>query len=381
MKTSQKNFIRAVAILMGTIIGAGMFGIPYTVSKSGLGVGLIMLVILGLVMILLNLAYGEVILRTNGKHQFTGYAEKYLGKRGKIFALIAALSGIYGGLIAYIIKVGELINFLLPLGDVVTPFFWSLLFFATVALAVFIGLKLISKLDSILTFVLIITFSVVSILLIPQIKNVNLFSWSHNFEDLFLPYGVILFSLGGTSILGEVKSVLEDKKRFRFAIIIGTVIPIILYFIFTFMIVNVTGLETSDDSIRGLEKINPLFSHLVAILAIIGMTTSFLGIATIAKHIFHQDFKLPYLWSWLLAIFPPFIIFCLGLKSFILVIGISGSVMAGLEGVLIMLMHGEAKKKGNQDSNYEIIFPVLIKYFLISIFILGFIYEIYHLIF
>jgi len=151
---SSSNFIRATAILTGTIIGAGMYGIPYAVSKSGFFIGLLMIIILGEVVVILNLAYGEVISRTKGKHQFTGYAEKYLGKKGKMLALFSVLTGLYGGLIAYIIEVGKLLDFLFPLDSITSPFFWSLMFFITVSLAVLLGLKIVSRIDTILSILL-----------------------------------------------------------------------------------------------------------------------------------------------------------------------------------------------------------------------------------
>lgn len=374
---NKTNFVRAVAMLMGTIIGAGMFGIPYAVSKSGFIIGFLMILILGEGTILLNLAYGEVILRTKGKHQLTGYAGRYLGRKGRILALVSLLTGLYGGLIAYIIGVGRLIDFLIPLEAVTSPFFWSVLFFITLAFAVLIGLKLVSNLDTILSFMLVVAFLVLMMLVYPQIKLDYLSSYSSKLEDLFAPYGVILFSLGGASILAEVKSVLDDKRKYYQVILTGTLIPIILYFIFALVIVGVTGQATSDDAIRGLIAIKPVFAYSGAILGIISMTTSFLGLSTILKDMFNQDFKIPYFWAWVLSVFPPFIIFCLGLQSFFLVISVTGAIMAGIEGIIIILMHKKAKEKGQQVPVYTINIPRLLQYYLILIFILGIGYEIY----
>lgn len=370
------NMLRAVSVMIGTIIGAGMFGIPYAVSRVGVHVGTILIVVLGAVILFLNLAYGEVISRTKVTHQLTGYAEKYLGQKGKLVAFVALMTGLYGGLIAYIIKVGELLNFLVPLSDVTTSFFWSTLFFITMALAVLVGLKLVSNIDTFLTVMLLIAFIVLSFLLYPEIQPANLNYSNIKLDTLFFPYGVILFSLGGATILGEVKSILDNKKQYRRTIIWGTLIPIIIYFLFTVMIIGTTGLNTSDDAIRGLHEINPAFSTLGAVLAILTMTTSFLGLATILKDIYHQDFKIPYFGAWALAVFPAFIIYFLGIDSFITVIGVTGGVMAGLEGIIILLMHQQAKSKGDQFPLYEINFPELMKYFLICIFVLGIVYEV-----
>ena len=74
---------RATALLCGTIIGAGVLGIPYVISKVGFIPGFFIILLIGLAMLMLNLLLGEVILRTPGNHQLPGYAERYLGKTGK----------------------------------------------------------------------------------------------------------------------------------------------------------------------------------------------------------------------------------------------------------------------------------------------------------
>ena len=74
----NKHFYAAIATLVGTIIGAGVLGIPYVISQAGFITGLVNLVILGVAVLLLYLFVGEVVLRTRGNHQLTGYAEIYL---------------------------------------------------------------------------------------------------------------------------------------------------------------------------------------------------------------------------------------------------------------------------------------------------------------
>ena len=69
----------AAFTLIGGIVGAGVLGIPYTIAKAGFLYGFILIVVLGLVFLTINLFLGEVILRTKGNHQLTGYATKYLG--------------------------------------------------------------------------------------------------------------------------------------------------------------------------------------------------------------------------------------------------------------------------------------------------------------
>ncbi len=73
----------AASTLVGTIVGAGILGIPYVISKAGLWYGFLIILFLGLAFLLLNLFGGEVVLRTKKQFQLTGYAGKYLGPTGK----------------------------------------------------------------------------------------------------------------------------------------------------------------------------------------------------------------------------------------------------------------------------------------------------------
>ena len=93
------GFEEAVATLVGTIIGAGVLAIPYSMKKAGFLTGLLILVVLSIAVLFLFLFVGEIVLRTKGNHQLTGYAEKYLGKTGKalmLFAVIFAILKIFG---------------------------------------------------------------------------------------------------------------------------------------------------------------------------------------------------------------------------------------------------------------------------------------------
>ena len=69
---SRHKFWIAVTTLVGTIVGAGILGIPYIVAKAGFLVGFILMLILGIAFIFLNLFAGEIVLRTKEQHQLTG---------------------------------------------------------------------------------------------------------------------------------------------------------------------------------------------------------------------------------------------------------------------------------------------------------------------
>ena len=109
----RSKFFPALAVLVGTTIGAGFLGIPYVVSKSGFLPGLAYLILVAVFMMFVKFYLGEITLRTKGNHQLTGYAEMYLGKSGKWLKFFAMIFGIYSALVAYLIAEGESLSYVI----------------------------------------------------------------------------------------------------------------------------------------------------------------------------------------------------------------------------------------------------------------------------
>ena len=90
LKERSIRFYRALATLIGTTIGVGIFGVPYAFAKAGFFVGMIYIVIIGFSLILVNLIYGEICLRRKGKMRLVGQAGVFLSKFSKNLTSIAS---------------------------------------------------------------------------------------------------------------------------------------------------------------------------------------------------------------------------------------------------------------------------------------------------
>lgn len=369
---------RATALLCGTIIGAGVLGIPYIISKTGFIPGLFIIIVIGLAMMMLNLFLGEVILRTPGNHQLPGYAERYLGKTGKRLMMFSMIFGIYGALIAYIIGSGQALATVFGLSNLT----FSIAFFIVASGIVYIGLKAIAKSE---LFFIIAVFLIFGGIFIYSIFSGN-FNLSNiavtNLKNILLPYGVVLFAFIGTAAIPEMKEYLmHDKKKLKKAIIIGSLIPLIAYVLFTFAIIGITGTNTTEIATIGLGQ---FFGKFILILgnlfAAFAMFTSFLTLALAMKEVYLYDYKLKNFLAWALTVVIPFIIFLTGFTSFIKVIGITGAVAGGIDGILIVLMFWNARKMNYRIPEYKLGKKHLLGLLLILMFILGIIYQFYSLI-
>lgn len=372
----NKNFLYATATLVGTIVGAGMFGIPYVVAKSGFLIGAIFLLALTVITLLMHLIYGEIVCRTHEKYRLVGYARHYLGKKGKIIATIALIFGLYGALLVYIIISGEFLStiFFPWLGG--SSFIYGLIFLAIGAFAIFKDLTLVKKLELGMSLILILIIFLIFFSGLPHLNISNL--KIIDLKYFFLPYGVILWALAGGAAIPEIREILEaDGKKYKKTIILGTIIPAILYSLFMFIVVGITGGATSPEAIEGLVGfLGRGIIFLGAFFGFLAAITSFFVLGIVLKKVFWYDYKINKTLSWFLVCSIPLIGFLLGLREFIPIIGFLGVVLGAMEGTIIILIYQKAKKAGNREPEYSLKIPKIVTYALIGIFILGLIYQI-----
>lgn len=348
----KKELYEAIATLVGVVIGAGVLGVPYVVQQAGLWVGLLDIVMIGIAILFINLFLGEIVLRTKGNHQLTGYANKYLGKWGKALMAFSMIFGIYGAMIAYLIGEGKALTAIF--GG--TPLIWSLAYFAVVALIVHIGLKAVEESELFMSAAFIIVIVLICILAFGAIKIENLAGF--DLTNIMVPYGVILFAFLGAVGIPEMKEeLISNRKCLKKAIIIGSLIPLFVYLLFASVVVGASGSNITEVATIGLGS---LLGEKMVILgnlfAIFAMATSFIALGLALQEMYNYDYKLSRKLSWALSCFVPLAAFLMlsffNMLSFVSVLGITGAVAGGLDGVLISMMFLKAKTAGDRKPEY-----------------------------
>lgn len=365
MKKDNK-IIPALATLVGTIIGAGFLGIPYVVSKAGFLAGCFILLFVSLFMLLIKLYLGEISLRTKGNHQLTGYAKKYLGKTGELLMFFAMIFGIYSALTAYLIGEGQSLSYIF-FGNTNYSFLFSILFWVILSYLTFIGLKALKKYEKMSMFIVVILFILIFFRYGGKINFENLIYV--NKQNLFLPFGVILFSFLGFSAMPEVERILRGKENYmKNVIILGILIPLLFYFIFMLVLVGVFGLEVKEIATLTLGRFYSL-------LGVVTMFTSYFVSSLAIRDMFRFDLKLGRFKGWVLCSVVPLILFLLvyffNFSSFTQILGIAGIISGGLTGILILFMNYKAKRYGNRNPEYSVRINKLIIFLLSLIFIIA----------
>lgn len=366
--------ILAIASLSGTIIGAGVFGLPYVVSRSGVFISLFYFALLGMAVLLLHLLYSEVILSTQGRHQIAGYTKKYLGENAKKVIVVSTIIGTIGALLAYIILAGKFLQIILPWGF--STQVYAVLFWFVASFLVFLGIKSIAQAELIMLGAMTLAFLIVAIFCLPHISLLNFRASA--LENIFLPFGVVMFSLVGWNAIPEIMDVLgNNKKKLKKVIIASFLFCLALYIIFSFSVVAVSGSLTTQEPFEGLLPfLGSKVIFLGGLLGFLAVATSFLILANYLKHTLQYDCKLPRILSPTLAVALPFSFYLLGATNFISVISLVGVFIGLAEGASIVLIFRKARFYGDRVPEYRLNVPSIFLWLLIAILLAGVIAEI-----
>jgi tyrosine-specific transport protein len=362
----DKKFWSATFTLTGTIIGAGILGLPYVFSKSGIIIGLSWLVVLGLIVLYIFLCLGEISLRTKGRHHLVGYAEKYLGKWGKRIMLIAVTFAVYSALLAYLIGEGRSFSQLFT-GSLDYSVHFALGFWFFMTLFLREGLKGLKRIE---TWGVLGIFFVIFGIFVYYSPEITLNNYLYNdFNHLLLPFGVVLFALLGFTSIPEVRLELKGKEKFfKKTIIFGVLIPIFIYAVFTLIFVGVLGEEISEVATLS-------FEWPVTLLGIFTMFTSYFVLSFALKDIYSYDFKYSKTIDFVLVSLAPLLIYLvlnsLNFLNFVGVLSIGGSLAGGIKGILVLIMHRTAKKEGDRRPEYSIFSNLFLSFIICLLLVFG----------
>jgi len=340
----KSPFWEAFGLFGGMIIGSGMFLLPYAVSVSGLWASIAAVILAFFAVLSIHLAYGEIVVNTEEKHRFPGYAKFYLGNFAgnfnKFFQIVSfnialLIYGVLGGVFLATIFGGS-------------EFYWSLFFFGISAgILFFESIERIGFLNFILVIPLIAVVLFLSFLAFikGEVRNIPLSG-----SDPFFVFGIFLFALTGLSAIPDTREVLksgEEARIFKRVIISGTAVPLILYIVFVFSMLMALGGFVPKDAISGLSDILGrnvvIFGALAGFLAVI---TSFLALAYDLRKIYELDIKAPKALARTASVFLPALLFVFGLKDFAQLISIVGGVFIAIDGFFVIFILREMRKTG-----------------------------------
>ncbi|MFA5406650.1 MAG: aromatic amino acid transport family protein [Candidatus Nanoarchaeia archaeon] len=322
----------AIATIIGTVIGAGVLGLPYAISVSGFIPGVILTLLIGFAMTMLLLYLGEVVLRCKEVYQLPGLVRKYLSKNSYRLTMVLFVLSIYGALISYTIGVSSSL--------VGNQTFYMFLFIGLMSIPILKGVHLMDKVQLIMISGLIIMIVIIGLSITPLISLDNLLMI--NPTQFFYPFGVIFFALTGYSVMPELEQILlKEKKSFLPAVLIAMIACTIIYLLFSAVFIGAFNGSIQQVATQSLSGSLGLLGTAIAVF---GMTTSFMGLGVALSDMFKHDLGFSKVKSWGLTCLVPLLIAVLFKPDFIQPIQISGSYAGTITGFIIIALWFKARK-------------------------------------
>lgn len=362
------------SLLATTIIGAGMFALPYLFNKAGVAISLFYLFIFGAVFALIHLMYADIIVRTSENRRFSGYAKIYLGRLGHWSSIFMTIFGALLVLTIYLVLSVSFIKLILPAAPDIYVIF---IFWLFGSLAIFLKINELAVSDF---FIFLAIAAMIFIIFgfgfsggLEKIKTVSLF----NFGNIFLPFGAVLFSMYGRSaiptLLGYFRNNGQSPIKSKWPIIIGSIAPVFIYAVFIFGILGLSN-GVSQDAVSGLVKNLPsIILWILGALGIISLWSTYIIIGRDIKKSLEHDFNMPLVFSGLIVVAIPILFYIVGSQNFLQLVEFVGAIIIGLEGIFIILMWLKASRGADllgQEKIINKIHPIIIA-FLLLVFAAG----------
>ncbi len=377
----DKKFFQAVAVMIGYIVGVGIFSLPFLTYKSGVVTFMILLLGFGAVQYIIHMIYASLIVATKSFHRLPGFTEIYLGKKWKMAVFAADMFGNAGCLLAYTIITGIFLEALL--GPVLggTAFMYASVVFGMEAIIVFFGISMIAQCELYMSALLVLVVGLIAWKGngMISLQNYPIVDWKY----IFLPFGALLTALDGNGSLPMVGK-LVDKNISKFKSVIKTsmVIVLIVTLIFPLVVVGITGSSTTQDSLAGIKAmVGGGIPILALIFGFFCIVTSVLGVGESVRETLWWDFKVNKNLAWAITFLVPYSMYFFGVRSLTTVVSLIGAIGTGFCAITMLLIFKKLKKINNHPILFKRPPSDILIYCFISLFVAGMIYEVSYFVF
>lgn len=365
----NNKIIASSLLIAGCCIGAGMLGLPITTGLVGFLPSTIMLFLAWFFMY----STSKLLIEANSwfpkeKINLISLSGKILGKAGQILVWVLFLTLFYTLLAAYFIKGGDILYITyLQKYEYMSPATSILILVIVSFLILNCGVEIINQINLIFMIFLFLSF----FMLIEQsIFHMNISNLANvKLDRMIFLFPFLIVSFGYHNLLPSIRNYLDcDDNKLAKSIFIGSVIPLIVYFIWILTMLGIIplhGLNSITNSfaenkiateplgiITGSEMIYSaamLFSFSAIITSVFGQGLSLIDFIVDGLS---MNKKFRFIAS-IFAILPPYLIISFNPDIFFLALGIGGGIAASiLYGFIPALIVYIGRYKFNFKSNY-----------------------------
>jgi|AP45_3_1055517.scaffolds.fasta_scaffold13406_3 tyrosine-specific transport protein len=331
-----------IGLMAGAIIGAGIFSLPFIFAQIGVFNGFVVMALAVAVVVMIHLFYADIIIRTEGRHNFVGFARLYLGEKSAVFSVLITVVQMMLVLVIYLVLSLSFIKLIFGASSLTH----LLVFWLLGTVVIFLNLKRLGLLEFIITAGMISIIAVIFLIALPEMFPLKINITIPTVGKALSPIAPIFFALAGrVAVLAIVRSLRKNAAKARKAIILGTIIPAVVYIFFILAIITLSA-PVSPDAVSGL--IGQLPSNLIILIGVLGLLSlwsSYIIIGYNVNDILKVDMNWPGFFRVAAIAILPLAFYLIGFQDFIKLVSLAGGLFFGLEALFIMAMWIEAKKK------------------------------------
>lgn len=343
-KISQGSLFGAILLIAGCCIGAGMLGLPVVSAMTGFQPSLVMFLISWLYMVTTGFLLLEINLGFKEEVSIVTMAQRTLGKVGKSIAWIFFLFLFYSIMVAYVSGSGALFtDFSKEIFSLEIPaWVGGLICTLILGLMLYLGTAAADHFNRILMIGLVLSYIALVVAGSAHVKSHLLEYKNWTLAPFVLP--IMLVSFGFHNLVPTLTTYLRhDAKRLKKAILIGSLIPLAVYFVWEWLILGLVpvegvggfkeALQQGQTATHALNNVTGVTWVLLAaqLFAFFAIVTSFIGVALsfvdfLADGLHIKKTSIGKLCLCILVLLPAFLFSLLYPQVFLVALGYAGGI-------------------------------------------------------
>lgn len=366
----MNRYIGGILLVAGTTIGAGMLALPVVSGFAGFIPSAVLFFGFWAYMTYTALLTLEVNLWMKDKNaNMITMAKQTLGKWGHLASWVIYLFLLYALTTAYLAGCGPIVvDFIQMFTDVSLPKELGTLPLLLIFIYfIYKGTRSVDYLNRILMIGLAVSYCLMVISAFPYL-NLTLLKRVDT-EALLLGASIVATSFGFHIIIPSLSTYFDrDAKKLKEVIVIGSLIPLLIYLIWEFIVLGILPLGVLKEGFaagsNGAELLADYIEHsklalTARFLAFFAIVTSFLGVSLSLADFLADGFKIEKTASGKAIIcfltFAPPIVFALSNpRAFLIALDYAGTFgVVLLLGLMPALMVYFGKKKFGKDAKYQ----------------------------
>jgi tyrosine-specific transport protein len=342
MMNRQVSFSRILSgtfLIAGTMIGAGMLGLPLVTGVSGFVPGIIITLIVWLFMYATGLLFLEVTLWMPDGSNVLSMSGRFFGKGGRLLSGGMFIFLYYCLMVAYFAAGAPLLaDALRMIGLSFSGWEMFLIFGIVFGTIVAIGPKSIDRVNIIMSVAMVGSWLVLigsggSEVKIEQLSYVK---W----PAMMFAMPVLFSAFGFHNVIPSLCTYLKrDRRALRISIFWGSILPLCVYIVWQWLIIGAIPREVIAETLEAGTPVTAAFqavtgeAYFVAVgrfFAFFAIVTSVLGVAFSMVDFLGDGFRVPHRKGWkrigltVLTFTPPFFLAALNPGIFSTALGVAG---------------------------------------------------------